>query len=85
MMNENPYSEDIAAILQGDFSNENVKAVKQCVNSLIKKEKALIRQMEKNKNDYVRKKEKASFELEHIKKEIKELKKILRNKSKIDQ
>lgn len=41
--------------------------------------------MEKNKNDYVRKKEKASFELEHIKKEIKELKKILRNKSKIDQ
>lgn len=76
-MDENSFKNALASIISGEYSNTDIKIVKQWLNSLLKKESSLIRQMEKNKNEYSKKKEKNQAELQKLRKYIKDIKKIL--------
>lgn len=76
-MDENSFKNALASIISGEYTNTDIKVVKQWLNSLLKKESSLIRQMEKNKNEYSKKKEKNQIELQKLRKDIKDIKKIL--------
>lgn len=78
-MEEGILNEAIAAILAGEFSENDAKIVKDRLNELSKKELAIKRKMEKDKNAFVKAKGKSNSELKSIRKDIKDLKIVLKN------
>ena len=68
----------VAAISEGDYSQSDVKAIKEWLVSLSKKELSLRRKLEKSKNDFIKAKEKTNSELKSVRNEIKEIKMILK-------
>ena len=77
-MDEYIFKGAVAAISEGDYSQSDVKAIKEWLDSLSKKELSLRRKLEKSKNDFVKAKEKTSSELKSVRNEIKEIKMILK-------
>ena len=60
-MDEYIFKGAVAAISEGDYSQSDVKAIKEWLNSLSKKELSLRRKLEKSKNDFVKEKEKTNM------------------------
>ena len=77
-MDEYIFKGVVAAISEGDYSQSDVKVIKEWLDSLSKKELSLRRKLEKSKNDFVKAKEKTSSELKSVRNEIKEIKMILK-------
>lgn len=77
-MDESIFKGAVAAISNGDYSESDVKVVKEWLDSLSKKELSIRRKLEKSKNDFVKNKEKTNSELKLVRSEIKEIKTILK-------
>lgn len=77
-MDESIFKGAVAAISEGDYSESDVKVVKEWLDSLNKKELSIRRKLEKSKNDFVKSKEKQNSELKSVRNEIKEIKMILK-------
>lgn len=77
-MDESIFKGAVAAISEGDYSESDVKVVKEWLDSLNKKELSIRRKLEKSKNDFVKSKEKQNSELKTVRNEIKEIKMILK-------
>jgi hypothetical protein len=77
-MDESIFKGAVAAISEGDYSESDVKVVKEWLDSLNKKELSIRRKLEKSKNDFVKSKEKQNSELKSVRSEIKEIKMILK-------
>ena len=77
-MDETIFKEAVAAISEGDYSESDVKIVKEWLDSLNKKELSIRRKLEKSKNDFVRNKEKTNSELKTVRGDIKAIKEILK-------
>lgn len=77
-MDESIFKGAVAAISEGDYSESDVKVIKEWLDSLNKKELSIRRKLEKSKNDFVKSKEKQNSELKSVRSEIKEIKMILK-------
>lgn len=78
-MDEMNFKTALSAVSSGEFSENDVKAVKQWLERLNKKELAIKREIEKNKNEFVKNKGKTNSELKNLRKDIKEIRNILKN------
>lgn len=78
-MDEMTFKAAMAAIVSGEYSNEDLRIVKDWLNILNKKEIALKHDMEKIKNEFVKKKDKSTTQLKEIHGNIKQIKNILKN------
>ena len=67
-----------AAISSGEYSDADVSIVRQWLEELNKKEATMKRKIEKNKNEFVKTKDKSNSELKLIKTDIKAIKNILK-------
>ena len=76
-MEESNFVEAVAAISSGEYSENDLLIVKRRLNELNKKELALKRKMEKDKNAFVKSKGKNTTQLKAIRKDIKDLKIVL--------
>lgn len=76
-MDEDEFKMAVANILDGQAEPNDTKTVKNWLKSLSKKEGQLKKQLDKNKNAFLKEKSKIQSNLDEIKKEIKEAKKIL--------
>lgn len=77
-MDETIFKTALAAISSGEYDNSDVKVVSSWLVSLNKEELNLIREMEKEKKEFTRNKNKSSSKLRIIKKDIKQIKEILK-------
>lgn len=77
-MSEEIFKMALAAISSGEYSNDDIKTVKEQIDLLNKKELKIKRQMEKSKNEFVKNKDKSYIELREIRNSIKELRGILK-------
>lgn len=77
-MNEVLFKSAVASISLGEYSESDIKIVKDNLSTLVKKEKEILRKMEKNKNEFVKGKRKTNSELREIRKEIKDINNILK-------
>ena len=77
-MDESVFKNSFAAIASGEYSESDVKSVKDWLDALNKKELSLRRKIEKNKNEFVKEKDKSNSELKKIRNEIKEIKVVLK-------
>lgn len=72
------FKKAVAAISEGDYSESDVKVVKEWLDSLNKKELSIRRKLEKSKNDFVKAKGKTNTELKTVRGDIKAIKEILK-------
>lgn len=77
-MNEVLFKSAVASISLGEYSESDIKIVKDNLSTLVKKEKEILRKIEKNKNEFVKGKRKTNSELREIRKEIKDINNILK-------
>lgn len=77
-MNEVLFKSAVASISLGEYSESDIKIVKDNLSTLVKKEKEILRKMEKDKNEFVKGKRKTNSELREIRKEIKDINNILK-------
>jgi len=77
-MNEVLFKSAVAAISSGDYSESDIKIIKDDLSLLAKKEKEILRKMEKDKNEFAKRKRKTNSELKEIRKEIKEINNIFK-------
>lgn len=77
-MDESIFGPAVSAILAGEYCESDVKVLKEELGSLNKRELAIKRQMEKSKNEFVKNKDKFNNELKYVRREIKNLKNILK-------
>lgn len=77
-MNEVLFKSAVASISLGEYSKNDIKIVKDNLSTLVKKEKEILRKLEKNKNEFVKGKRKTNSELREIRKEIKDINNILK-------
>ena len=77
-MNEVLFKSAVASISLGEYSESDIKIVKDNLSTLVKKEKEILRKMEKTKNEFVKGKRKTNSELREIRKEIKGINNILK-------
>ena len=78
-MDENVFKVSLAAIMEGDYTVNDKKAVKEWLNDLSEEEGKIKRQIEKNKREFLKRRDKLTGELSHIKTKIKEIRKILKS------
>ena len=76
-MEENVFKAALAAISSGEYSENDVKTVKERLSVLNKEEASIKRKMERDKNSFVKEKGKSNSKIKSIRKEIKELKNFL--------
>ena len=76
-MEENVFKAALAAISNGEYSENDVKAVKERLSALNKEESFIKRKMERDKNSFVKEKGKSNSKIKSLRKEIKELKNFL--------
>jgi len=77
-MDEMIFKTALSAVSSGEYGEADLQVVKQWLEALNKKELAIKRQIEKNKNEFVKNKGKASSELKTIRTDIKHIKNILK-------
>lgn len=77
-MDEAIFKTALSAISSGDYSDADVRTVKAWLEALNKKELAIKRKLEQNKNEFVKKKGKTNSELKTIRSDIKTIKNILK-------
>ena len=77
-MDEMIFKTALSAVSSGEYGESDVKVVKQWLEMLNKKELAIKRQIEKNKNEFVKNKGKTNSELKTIRTDIKHIKNILK-------
>lgn len=77
-MDETIFKEAVAAISEGNYTDNDIKAVKEWLECLNKKELSIKRKLEKTKNDFVKNKDKTNTELKLIRGDIKKIKGILK-------
>ena len=77
-MDEMIFKTALSAVSSGEYGEADVKVVKQWLEVLDRRESAIKRQIEKNKNEFVRNKGKTNSELKNIRTDIKHIKNILK-------
>lgn len=77
-MDEMIFKTSLSAVSSGEYGEADLKVVKEWLEHLNKREAAMKRQIEKNKNEFVKEKGKTSSQLKNIRKDIKALKNILK-------
>lgn len=77
-MDESVFRSAMAAVSSGIYDETDVKVIKEQLDSLNKKELSVKRQMEKNRNDFVKKKNKSENELKSVRNDIRTLKNFLK-------
>ena len=77
-MDEMIFKTALSAVSSGEYGEADVKVVKQWLEVLNRRESAIKRQIEKNKNEFVKKKDKTSSQLKNIRRDIKTIKNILK-------
>ena len=77
-MDEMIFKTSLSAVSSGEYGEADLKVVKEWLEYLNKREAAMKRQIEKNKNEFVKKKDKTSSQLKNIRKDIKTIKNILK-------
>lgn len=77
-MDEAIFKTALSAISSGDYSDADVRTVKEWLDALNKQELAIRRKLEQNKNEFVKKKGKTNSELKTIRSDIKTIKNILK-------
>lgn len=70
-------NEALAALSSGDFEESAIKVVKNHLREITEEELMLRRNMEIDKNQYSRTKEKKATRLRRLRKEIKQIKNVL--------
>ena len=78
-MEESVFKAAVAAISSGEYSESDIRTVRERLNVLNKEELALKRKMEKEKNAFVKAKDKSASEIKSLRKDIREIKNILKN------
>lgn len=76
-MDETVFKNALSAISAGYYTQSDIEVVKERLSILSKKELSLKREMEKKTNDFVKSKRKSNSELREVRKDIKEINKIL--------
>ena len=76
-MDESLFKESLAAIMDGEYTENDKKTVNEWLSELLEEENKIKRQIEKNKRDFLKKKDKLTIELNRIKGEIKDIKRII--------
>ncbi len=77
-MDEMIFKTSLSAVSSGEYGEADLKVVKEWLEYLNKREAAMKRQIEKNKNEFVKEKGKTSSQLKNIRKDIKTIKNILK-------
>ena len=77
-MDEMIFKTALSAISSGEYGEADLKVVKEWLEVLSKKELAIKRQIEKNKNEFVKNKGKKNSELKNIRSDIKTIRNILK-------
>jgi len=77
-MDEAVFKTALSAISSGDYSDADIRTVKEWLDALNKKELAIKRKLEQNKNEFVKNKGKTNSELKTIRSDIKSIKNILK-------
>lgn len=77
-MDEAIFKTALSAISSGDYSDADVRTVKEWLDALNKQELAIKRKLEQNKNEFVKKKGKTNSELKTIRSDIKAIRNILK-------
>ena len=76
-MDDTVFKNALSAISAGNYTQNELDIVKKRLSSLSKKELSIKREMEKKTNDFVKSKRKSNSELREVRKDIKEISKIL--------
>lgn len=79
-MDENVFKESLAAILRDDFDKNDKRNVKEKISELAKEEAKLKEQLDKNKREFLKKRDKLSSLVNQVKSDIKTLKSALKQK-----
>lgn len=77
-MDEAIFKTALSAISSGDYSDADIRTVKEWLDALNKKELAIKRKLEQNKNEFVKNKGKTNSELKTVRSDIKSIKNILK-------
>lgn len=77
-MDEVLFKSAVAAISSGYYTDDDMKIVKENLDFLTKKEKKILRKLEKDKNEFVKNKGKTESELKSVRTDIKSIKNILK-------
>lgn len=77
-MDEAIFKTALSAISSGDYSDADISTVKEWLDALNKKELAIKRKLEQNKNEFVKNKGKTNSELKLVRSDIKMIKNILK-------
>ncbi len=77
-MDEMIFKTSLSAVSSGEYGEADLRVVKEWLEHLNKREAAMKRQIEKNKNEFVKKKDKTSSQLKNIRRDIKTIKSILK-------
>ena len=77
-MDESVFKSSFTAVVSGEYSEGDVRNLKEWLDALNKKELSLKRKIEKNKNEFVKAKDKSNSELKKIRNDIKDIKTILK-------
>ena len=77
-MDEVLFKSAIAAISSGVYTDDDLKIVKDNLDFLTKKEKKILRKLEKDKNEFVKNKGKTESELKSVRTDIKSIKNVLK-------
>lgn len=77
-MDEAIFKTALSAISSGEYSDADVRTVKEWLDGLNKKELAIKRKLEQNKNEFVKNKGKTNSELKSLRSDIKAIKNILK-------
>ena len=77
-MDETVFKDALAAIIEGDGGDNEKKVVKEWMRELDKEEATLKKQLDKNKRDFIKKRDTLISRLNQLKSDVKYLKSILR-------
>lgn len=77
-MDESVFKSSFTAVVSGEYSEGDVRNLKEWLDALNKKELSLKRKIEKNKNEFVKTKDKSNSELKRIRNDIKDIKTALK-------
>ena len=77
-MEESVFKSSFSAVVNGEYGENDVKVIKEWLESLNKKELTIKRKIEKNKNEFVKQKDRSNSELKKVRSCIKEIKTVLK-------
>lgn len=80
VMDESLFKASLTAIAEGEYTENDKKTVNEWLSGLFEEEVKLKKQLEKNKREFVKKRDKITSELSHLKTDIKDIKHILSKK-----